>query len=314
MSAPFSDPNAGSMWTQPQQQPWNPIPAQQQYNQQQAMASNSGYNSGNQGVGHGPQGGQGSQGSDVFSSFGGVDNPMMAMGVNAGRNFIQGNVQRFMPGMNTFMASAKYYFAVNNSYVANKLKCILFPFMKKNWARELSQEGNASSVGGVPSKFATPQYDENAPDLYLPVMAFMTYVLVVGFTKGTANSFTPEVLMEVTTSCLVMQVLEVLLVMAGCYMLRTSVAFLDLVAYTGYKYLGLCINMTVGLFLGSLPYYLSVLWTGSAMAFFLYKTLDQVLPHPAVNLPGHNRRFMLVAGGAGVQLFLMWWLGYSGDL
>jgi hypothetical protein len=53
--------------------------------------------------------------------------------------------------------------------------------------------------GGYPAsrKFQVPMMDENAPDLYIPLMAFITYILVTGYAKGTKNSFTPEVLVEV---------------------------------------------------------------------------------------------------------------------
>lgn len=32
-----------------------------------------------------------------------------------------------------------------------------------------------------------PRFDVNAPDLYIPVMAFITYVLVAGLALGTQN-------------------------------------------------------------------------------------------------------------------------------
>lgn len=49
--------------------------------------------------------------------------------------------------------------------------------------------------GGL--KYQLPMIDENAPDLYIPLMAFITYVLVTGYAKGTSSSFTPEVLVQV---------------------------------------------------------------------------------------------------------------------
>lgn len=41
--------------------------------------------------------------------------------------------------------------------------------------------------------------DDNAPDLYIPLMSFITYIIVTGYVKGTKNSFTPEVLVEVSS-------------------------------------------------------------------------------------------------------------------
>lgn len=62
--------------------------------------------------------------------------------------------------------------------------------------REIKDDG----MNGDTSKhhYQTPMLDENAPDLYIPLMAFITYILVTGYAKGTKNSFTPEVLVEVS--------------------------------------------------------------------------------------------------------------------
>lgn len=36
-------------------------------------------------------------------------------------------------------------------------------------------------------KYAPPRDDMNAPDLYIPLMSFITFVLVTGLLKGTNN-------------------------------------------------------------------------------------------------------------------------------
>jgi hypothetical protein len=37
--------------------------------------------------------------------------------------------------------------------------------------------------------FASPVHDINAPDLYIPVMSFITFVLMTGLLKGTKSKF-----------------------------------------------------------------------------------------------------------------------------
>lgn len=37
--------------------------------------------------------------------------------------------------------------------------------------------------------YAPPTRDINAPDLYLPLMGFLTYILIVGYSKGTSNQY-----------------------------------------------------------------------------------------------------------------------------
>ncbi|EEH53551.1 uncharacterized protein MICPUCDRAFT_68810 [Micromonas pusilla CCMP1545] len=59
----------------------------------------------------------------------------------------------------------RYYFDVNEAYVFNKLKLLACPFLHKgSWAR-------------IPEPFKPPRGDINAPDLYIPLMGFASYVL-----------------------------------------------------------------------------------------------------------------------------------------
>ena len=250
------------------------------------------------------------------------------MGVGMGQEYLRANVGRYIPWFTAFWHGLKYYFAVNHHYVNRKLLTLIFPFRKRHWRREVKDDGGASAVGaggspamdgsvGLPkAQYQVPMLDENAPDLYIPLMAFVTYVLVTGYAKGTKNSFTPEVLMEVTSSCMVMQILEILVIRLGLYLLQAPASLLDLLAVTGYKYVALNINMLLGLNLGSRVYLMSMLYTGLAMAYFSLKTFAQ-----AVRLAGPRdlssapvRVELMVLGFALLQFFSVWWLGYSGDL
>ena len=38
-------------------------------------------------------------------------------------------------------------------------------------------------------QYAPPTRDSNAPDLYIPLMGFLTYILIVGYSKGTSNQY-----------------------------------------------------------------------------------------------------------------------------
>ena len=91
--------------------------------------------------------------------------------------------------INCICSSILYY---TNTTILHIYIRILIPFNIKKWGR-LSVEGTAI---GTASKFALPRDDPNAPELYLPVMSFVTYILLCGYTKGIAYSFTPEVLIQ----------------------------------------------------------------------------------------------------------------------
>lgn len=45
------------------------------------------------------------------------------------------------------------------------------------------------------AKFEPPTGDMNAPDLYIPLMAFVTYVLVTGLLKGTRMTYVHHVVL-----------------------------------------------------------------------------------------------------------------------
>ena len=88
----------------------------------------------------------------------------------------------------------KVYFDVTNRYVLNKLRIIILPFTLKqeDWRRQgLSYEYSAE---GTP---ATPREDLQAPDLYIPLMSFVTFILLVGcFRAYEANTYETQFDME----------------------------------------------------------------------------------------------------------------------
>ena len=63
----------------------------------------------------------------------GIANDMIT---DQGKKFIETN---FLPGLNTVMMTLRPYFAVDNGYVLQKIKKILFPFMTKQWNRKVRE-------------------------------------------------------------------------------------------------------------------------------------------------------------------------------
>ncbi|XP_040112288.1 protein YIF1A isoform X1 [Oryx dammah] len=74
----------------------------------------------------------------------------------------------------------KYFFAVDTAYVAKKLGLLVFPYTHQNWEVQYSRD--------VP---LPPRQDLNAPDLYIPTMAFITYVLLAGMALGIQKRSVP---------------------------------------------------------------------------------------------------------------------------
>jgi protein transport protein YIF1 len=85
-----------------------------------------------------------------------------------------------------------------------------------------------------------PRDDDNAPDMYIPAMAFVTYMLLVGVALGQRHAFTPEVLGLTASKAAAVVLAEVAIVKGVCWALPVpgEVKWLDLVAYMGYKFVG----------------------------------------------------------------------------
>lgn len=180
-----------------------------------------------------------------------------------------------------------YYFKVSNLYVLHKLGLILFPYRNKNWVRLSSAEaGNNTDAGSTPSNvtFATPAADVNAPDLYIPLMAFITYILLWAAFQGLKGDFHPQLFGVLASQTLACSVVDILIFKAGLYLLNCSTqsSLWDLISFSGYKYVTivvlLCWKHLVGG--GWLVYYTVVVVLTTSLLVFLMRSLKfLVLPN-----------------------------------
>ena len=151
-----------------------------------------------------------------------------------------------------------------------------------------------------------PVADQNAPDLYIPCMAFVTFILLTGLSHGTQTEFTPEVLVNATSAALVTQLLELGAVRLALFLSATTPpAVLDLVAWGGYKYVGTVLAAVAYLVAGQVGFYIALLYCGAAAGFFTVRTLQAALPTPPGS--GANRNYAILGLGA-LQPLIMWWL------
>nr|GEY65939.1 protein YIF1B-like [Tanacetum cinerariifolium] len=128
-----------------------------------------------------------------------------------------------------YFSDPQYYFQVNDRYVRNKLKVVLFPFLHRgHWTRFTEPVGGRLSYKPL-------IYDINAPDLYIPLMAFGTYVVLAGFSLGLQGKFTPEGLNWLFMKGIVGWFLQVLLLKMSwvnhCVLLLLILDPLDLSVY-----------------------------------------------------------------------------------
>lgn len=78
-------------------------------------------------------------------------------------------------------------------------------------------------------------------------MAFVTYILLSTLLAGLRGAFHPELLGLTATTAFAIVIIEILALKLGCYLLSISneSQLLDLVAYSGYKFVGIIVTLVL---------------------------------------------------------------------
>jgi len=210
--------------------------------------------------------------------FGADNSAMMQFGMHYGSRVIQ-KTQANMAKYFFTLRGLHYYFTVNNSYVKNKLRLLIFPFRHKYRRRELDATHRFEDLAEVPASsynYLTAVDDINAPDLYIPLMAAITYTLLVGFFTGLrGGNFSPEVLIATGTSCALATAAELFLLRLTLYVLAVPkpVFALDLLCYISYKFYTASVVLLVRHVVPRLVYHPA--WIAFALlhGYFLVQTL-----------------------------------------
>jgi protein transport protein YIF1 len=130
-----------------------------------------------------------------------------------------------------------------------------------------------------------PRDDINAPDMYIPLMALVTYILVSTLLAGLKSAFHPELFGTMASKAIISVALEILLLKGAMYLwlnISSQSQLLDLIAYSGYKFVGVIVTLVVseiwnrGGGSGGLVGWLVFMYTFLAVAFFL---VSFFLPH-----------------------------------
>ncbi|KAM3717919.1 Protein YIF1B-A [Dirofilaria immitis] len=241
-----------------------------------------------------------------LSSFSGqfMSDPMLNAAKHISGQFAIQQKKKLTEYLSAFQL--KYYFSVDNTYVGKKLGLILFPFLHRDWSVKYDSSGSP-----VP-----PRSDVNAPDLYIPLMAYVTYILISGFVLGTQKRFTPEQLGIITTNALAYLIFENLIITITRYIMNISesLTFWHSLAYSGYKFVGMNVCLLVFVLGGKSFYYWVLAYVSCAVVFFLLRTVKTFLMdvQNAYNeYGGRKRKVYLMLFIAFTQPFLLWWLTSS---
>lgn len=140
---------------------------------------------------------------------------------------------------------------------------------------------NSPANGGV--VYAPASEDVNAPDLYIPLMSFVTYILLWALFLGLRGDFHPEVFGYLASQTLACSVIDIALFKVGLYLLNCSThsSLWDLVAFSGYKYVPIIILLCAKQLLGAswILFFCFSLAVVSNLSVFLMRSLKfLVLP------------------------------------
>lgn len=178
-----------------------------------------------------------------------------------GKELVNKEFEKYIP-----VSKLKYYFAVDNKYVVNKLKLIFFPFLHTDWSLKYDQENPVQ-----------PRFDINALDLYIPMMAYITYVVLAGLVLGMQDRFSPEQLGIQASSALAYSIVELIVYSITLYVtnIPTTLRTLDLLALSGYKYAIIVAILLWSILLQKMGYWVTLIYTGFALGFFLVRLMEQ---------------------------------------
>jgi len=205
-------------------------------------------------------------------------------------------------------------FNVGHAYVLRKLLLLLCPFVKRNQGAPTQAWGGDDSTGSG-SHGTGPdgmKVDTEDPDLYIPLMSYVTYVLVYGTQRLLLGDFRPELLSATASFALVMLILEVGVSKLGFYVAGSSVPMLDIVANCGYKFAPLALMVMCRIAVGaSHIYYVFFAYLAACAAFAQRRFMLHIEPSQMNTQYGIGLSKLhthVILGLALVQVPLCWLL------
>lgn len=191
-----------------------------------------------------------------------------------GKQLVETQFEKYVP-----VTRLKYYFAVDNNYVVRKLILLLFPFTHRDWSLKYDQDNPVQ-----------PRYDLNAPDLYIPTMSYITFVVMAGLVMGMQNQFTPEQLGVISSSALAYIIFELIVYSITLYVsnISSTMKTLDLLAFSGYKFVTINLCILVSIIFKRFGYYLTLLYTSFSLCFFLLRTLKAKILREATSTASYD--------------------------
>jgi hypothetical protein len=307
-----------AQWQQPQQQWQQPQQQQQQFGfgqgimppqqSQQPNAQELQQQMGNLAVG---------LASSYLAGGGGFGDPNMQNVVMQQGFGIANNALRssgFSSWFPNFYRGMQMQFNVSHSFVMRKLLLLLCPFPSKQ-----------SGVPDQSNNMDGFKVNVNEPDLYIPLMSFVSYCLLYCVQRGILSEFKPEVLGSTFSVAMFTYILEVLAAKAGFFLAGSPVPVLELMGNCGYKFVHVLIMVLIRIASeNSYIYYPLFFYLAGCSAYGVFRFMSSVAPSPQSSMqqPAYgqygqyggqpqqpqmlHKNIVLIL--AASQIFLCWWL------
>ena len=151
----------------------------------------------------------------------GISEDTLKFGINMGKQIVKNS--KFVDYFS--LEGLKPYFDVDNKYVLYKFRYLFIPFLKEKQINTSEEYEN--------------KYKIEYFDLYLPLMSFITYVLVVSFISAIENPgvFNPQTLGKILSQDFSLYIINVMAIKLLMFIfLNNPLSFLDICSLVGYKF------------------------------------------------------------------------------
>ena len=193
----------------------------------------------------------------------GITEDTLKFGINMGKQIVKNS--KFVDYFS--LEGLKPYFDVDNKYVLYKFRYLFFPFLK---------EKQINSSEEVQNKYNIEYFD-----LYLPLMSFITYVLVVSFISAIKNPgvFNPQTLGKILSKDFSLYIINVMAIKLLMFIFLTNpLSFMDISSLVGYKFIHMIIFKIISNFIETKSINYVIFFVLSALLlFFIKKCLDKRL-------------------------------------
>ena len=193
----------------------------------------------------------------------GISEDTLKFGINMGKQIVKNS--KFVDYFS--LEGLKPYFDVDNKYVIYKFRYLFIPFLKEKQINSSEEYDN--------------KYNIEYFDLYLPLMSFITYVLVVSFISAINNPgvFNPQTLGKILSKDFSLYIINVMAIKLLMFIFLTNpLRFMDISSLVGYKFIHMIIYKILSNFIEDKKIKYVIFFILSALLlFFIRKCLNKRL-------------------------------------